>query len=64
MTRTSALAFRITDDMKAALVKAAADDARSVSSLVVKVLGDWLTANGYSEKAKPAKNRRAPARKG
>jgi hypothetical protein len=52
MTKTSALAFRIETEMKAAIEKAALDDARSVSSMVEKILGQWLRDHGYLEKPK------------
>ncbi len=41
------LAFRVNSDTKAALEKAAADDDRSVSSLVERVLRDWLRSKDY-----------------
>jgi hypothetical protein len=51
MDKTSALGFRISDEMKAALVAAAKGDDRSVSSLVTIILRDWLIMNRYlSEK--------------
>jgi hypothetical protein len=50
MTRDTALGFRVEADMKAALEKAAADDSRSVSSLVIKILKDWLRERGYLPK--------------
>jgi hypothetical protein len=42
-----ALSFRLDPKIKTALEKAASDDARSVSSMVQKVLTEWLKANGY-----------------
>jgi hypothetical protein len=47
MARTSPLGFRVEPDLKAALEKAAAEDQRSVSSLILKILTDWLRANGH-----------------
>lgn len=47
MIKTAALGFRIPEEMKAALEKAAADDDRSVSSLVALVLRNWLREKGY-----------------
>ena len=41
------ISFRLADDAKAALEKAAADDARSVSSLLTKIVNDYLRENGY-----------------
>ncbi len=43
----SPLGFRVPDDVKAALEKAAEDDTRSVSSLALKIITDWLKAKGY-----------------
>jgi hypothetical protein len=34
-------------DMRVALDKAAKDDRRPVSQLVIKVMADWLKAKGY-----------------
>jgi len=45
--KKSAISFRVSDDIKAALEKAAEDDARSVSSFVQKVLTDHLRASGH-----------------
>ncbi len=42
MARTAALSFRVPPDLKAALEEAAAADSRSVSSLILKILTDWL----------------------
>lgn len=50
MSRTSALSFRVTPEMKEALEKAAADDTRSASSFVIKVLTEHLKAKGYLPK--------------
>lgn len=43
----SPLGFRVPDDVKAALEKAAEDDTRSVSSLALKIITDWLKAKEY-----------------
>lgn len=45
--RTATLSFKITPELKAALETAAADDSRSVSSLVIKVLTEWTKANNH-----------------
>jgi hypothetical protein len=47
MAKTSAISVRVTDQVKAATEKAAADDSRSTASLVEKVLTDWLKQHGY-----------------
>jgi hypothetical protein len=46
-TRTAPLGLRIFPYIKAALEKAAADDRRSVASLVENILTDWLRRKGY-----------------
>jgi hypothetical protein len=50
MTKTSAISVRVTDDVKAAAEKAAADDSRSLASLVEKILREFLKKNGYLPK--------------
>lgn len=47
MSKTAALGFRIPEDMKAALEKAASEDDRSVSALVTIILRDWLREKGH-----------------
>lgn len=47
MPKTLSLGVRVQPDTKTALEKAAKDDMRSVSSLIEKVLVDWLRAKGY-----------------
>ena len=47
MSKTNPLGFRIERDLKDALVKAAKDDRRSVSSMVQIILERWLTEKGY-----------------
>lgn len=47
MAKTAALGFRIPEDMKQALERAAAADDRSVSSLVTIILRDWLKERGH-----------------
>jgi hypothetical protein len=39
--------MRLDPDLKAALDKAAADDKRNATSMVTKILSDWLKAAGY-----------------
>jgi predicted HicB family RNase H-like nuclease len=46
------LSFRVPPDLKQQLEKAAADDQRSVSSLVVKALTDWLKTNANAAERK------------
>lgn len=47
MAKTSAISVRVPDAVKKAAEKAAADDSRSLASLVEKILAEWLRANGY-----------------
>lgn len=49
-SKSPSLGVRIAPATKAALQKAAADDKRTVSNLVEKVLEEWLRANGYLKK--------------
>jgi len=51
--KTPSLGVRVQPDTKAALDKAAKDDLRSVSSLIEKILVEWLRENGYLKKGKP-----------
>lgn len=48
--RTLPISFRLPPVTKAALEKAAAEDHRSVSSLVEKLLTDFLKKNGHLPK--------------
>lgn len=50
MGKTPSLGVRLQPETKAALEKAAKADMRSVSSLVEKVLTEWLRSNGYLKK--------------
>ncbi|MGB6118838.1 MAG: hypothetical protein WBF87_11505 [Mesorhizobium sp.] len=47
MAKTHPLGFRIERHLKEALVRAAKDDHRSVSSLVEILIEKWLTEKGY-----------------
>lgn len=47
MTKTPSLGVRVHPETKAALERAAKDDMRSVSSLIEKILVEWLRAKGY-----------------
>jgi hypothetical protein len=48
--KTAQVNLRINPDLKAAADKAAADDQRSLTSLIEKLLTDFLKKNGYLEK--------------
>jgi hypothetical protein len=50
MGKTPSLGVRVQPDTKVALEKAAKADMRSVSSLIEKILVEWLRANGYIKK--------------
>lgn len=52
MAKTHPLGFRVEPEVKAALEAAAKADMRSVSSLIEKILVEWLRANGHMPKAK------------
>lgn len=45
------VSFRLPPEIKAAAEQAAKDDVRSVSSLIEKVLTDWLRGKGYLSKS-------------
>jgi hypothetical protein len=49
MAKTNPLGFRIEPALKDALVRAAKDDRRSVSSMVEIIIEQWLTEKGYFE---------------
>jgi len=53
MAKTSAISVRVTDQVKEAVEKAAADDSRPVASFVEKLLVDTLKAKGYLPKKVP-----------
>jgi hypothetical protein len=50
MAKTHPLGFRVEPEVKDALEKAAKADMRSVSSLIEKILSEWLRANGFLPK--------------
>ncbi|MBP6010627.1 MAG: hypothetical protein KBA31_00220 [Alphaproteobacteria bacterium] len=52
MPKTPSLGVRLDATVKTALEKAAKDDLRSLSSLVEKVLTEWLREHGYLPKPK------------
>ena len=60
MARTNPLGVRVRPEIKEALDRAAEDDDRSVSSLVERVLAEWLTAKGYLAKPEGTKPPRKP----
>jgi hypothetical protein len=48
--RKPGISFRIEPEIKAALENVARQDRRSVSSLIEKILADWLEAHGHLPK--------------
>jgi|GEM_PF-3563801 len=57
------LGLRVDQKIKDALERAAADDQRSVSSLVVKILREWLMPRSYLEPRQPPAQPVASAKK-
>lgn len=58
MVKTAAISVRVPDDMKEQLERAAAEDRRSLASLVEKILAEWLSERGAdAHPAKRPKNR-------
>ncbi|MCH2394322.1 hypothetical protein [Oceanibaculum sp.] len=49
MAKTHPLGFRVEPEVKAAVEKAAKDDLRSTSSMIEKILVEWLRKNKYLE---------------
>ena len=48
--KTEPVSFRLQQETKAALEKAAKSDVRSVSSLIEKILIEWLKKKGHLKK--------------
>lgn len=46
-TKSVPISFRLPQEVKSALEQAATDDRRSVSSLLDKLVSDWLKEKGY-----------------
>ncbi|WP_408906555.1 ribbon-helix-helix protein, CopG family [Roseomonas sp. E05] len=51
MAKAAVLSFRINDDTKEAITRAAAAEDRSVSYLVERILRGWLEEHGFLTKA-------------
>ena len=47
MARTASIGIRVNPIVKKAAEKAAADDRRTLASLIEKVLVEWLVEKGY-----------------
>ena len=63
MADKPALSARVDAELKDALEQAAKDDDRSTSSLLVKIVREWLAAHGYLEgEGTPKKVRGAKGR--
>lgn len=56
MNKSKPVSFRLPEDIKSALEIAAKNDARSVSSMLEKLVTEWLIAKEYLPSAAP-KNR-------
>jgi hypothetical protein len=52
MAKSEAIQVRVEPRLKRALEKAAADDRRSVASLVEIITSEWLSARGYLDEKK------------
>jgi hypothetical protein len=52
MRKDTQISYRLSTETKEGLERAAQDDRRTVSSLVDKILADWLQANGYMKPIK------------
>ena len=52
MPKTKQIAVRMTPEIKAAIERAAADDLRSVSSMVEKIVSEWVRENGLVRKGR------------
>lgn len=53
--KTQQVGFRLLPATKLAIERAARDDSRSVSSLVEKVLTEWLIETGHLKNKEPKK---------
>ena len=58
MAQTTPLGIRTTPEVKEALKRAAAEEARSQASLIEKIIRDWLREQGYLPQAKKEGKRR------
>jgi hypothetical protein len=50
--KTDAISLRISPDVRQAIERAAADDQRSVSSLLAKIVTDWARRGGWLKEPK------------
>jgi hypothetical protein len=58
MAKTAAISIRVSDAIKTAVEKAAADEERSVAWYVEKVLADHLKAKGYLTDQPPKRGKK------
>ena len=58
MSKTPSLGVRVRPAVKAALQRAAEADVRTLSSMVEKILTDWLVKEGLLGPEKPAPRKR------
>ena len=61
MIRQLPTSMRLDPEIKAAIERAAKDDDRSVSSLVERILKEWLVRRGYLPQAPSGRARRKAA---
>lgn len=54
MAKTTPLGVRLDPEVRDALARAAKDDARSISSLISKIVAEWLRERGYLNPAETA----------
>lgn len=60
--KSNPISFRLNQDLKDALERAARDDTRSVSSIVEHILRLWLLEHGYlGDPARSKPQRKKPA---
>jgi hypothetical protein len=61
MVKNSQIALRIPEEMRAALERAAADDERPMSFILLKALEAWLAERGYLDRPKAKRTGRKAA---
>jgi hypothetical protein len=53
LPKSPPLGVRVESNIKDALVRAAKDDVRTISSMAEKIIAEWLICNGYLVSAIP-----------
>ena len=64
MAQKPPTSVRLPPETKAALVRAAAEDQRTVTVMVTRILEEWLTGHGYLEKQPVPPRRKASPKSG